>query len=61
MQVIANYNFSPQDEEELELYKGDIVTVTDKSDPNWWHGEINRNNKKLKGVFPANYVSSYNG
>ena len=61
MQVMANYDFRPQDAEELELSRGDIITVTDRSDCNWWQGEIMRNNRMQRGVFPATYVSPYNG
>ena len=61
MQVIANYDFRPQDAEELELSRGDIITVTDRSDCNWWQGEIMRNNRMQRGVFPATYVSTYTG
>lgn len=59
LQVIANYDFKPVDgdPDELELKRGEIVTVLDKKDPNWWTGEIMRGNKKFTGVFPATYVS----
>jgi len=57
--VIANYDFQPQDQEELELKRGDIITVLDKKDPNWWMGEIMRGNRVCRGVFPKTYVSPY--
>ena len=59
-QVVGNYDFKPQDQEELELKKGDIITVINKSDPHWWTGEITRGHKACRGVFPATYVSPYN-
>lgn len=55
--VVANYDFNPQDQEELELRKGDVVTVLEKTDPNWWSGEVTRNNQIYKGLFPATYVA----
>lgn len=57
--VIANYDFKPQDKDELEMLRGDIVTVIKKKDPNWWEGEIQRENKCIRGVFPNTYVSPY--
>ena len=53
----ANFDYTPQDNEELELRKGDIITVIDKRDPNWWTGEISRNNRVHRGVFPITYTS----
>lgn len=50
--VTAQYNFEPQESGELRFRKGDVITVTDSSDDNWWkgmcHGET--------GLFPASYV-----
>lgn len=57
--VIANYDFKPHDPEELEMKRGDIITVLDKKDPNWWMGELSRNNKQVRGLFPKTYVSPY--
>ncbi len=62
LQCVANYDFTGQDDEELNLKRGDIIHVTDKSDPNWWSGELKKQDGKIeKGVFPATYVSTYNG
>ena len=57
--VIANYDFKPQDQEELELHRGDIITIIDKKDPNWWMGEIIREHRICRGLFPKTYVSPY--
>ncbi|ESO09426.1 hypothetical protein HELRODRAFT_153783, partial [Helobdella robusta] len=54
--VVANYDFKPQDPEELELKRGDIVLVIDKKDPNWWSGEIVRGSQVFRGLFPKTYV-----
>lgn len=53
--VQAIYDFCPQEPGELEFRRGDIITVTDKSDQNWWEGEIG----SRKGFFPATYASPY--
>ena len=60
--VVANYDFAPQDNEELEFRRGEIITVVEKKDPNWWTGEIMRdNNRVCRGYFPMTYVSPYTG
>ena len=33
--VVAVFDFEPQDDEDLWLRKGDVITVIDKSDQNW--------------------------
>jgi len=57
--VIASYDFKPQEAEELELKRGDIVSVLDKKDPNWWMGEVIRGTQTSRGLFPKTYVSPY--
>ena len=52
LKVRALFNFTPQEEGELLLNTGDIVTVTDLSDKNWWTGECNGHS----GMFPVSYV-----
>ncbi|XP_050509877.1 growth factor receptor-bound protein 2 isoform X1 [Diabrotica virgifera virgifera] len=53
--VQALYDFTPQEVGELEFRRGDVITVTDRSDQHWWHGEIGHR----KGLFPATYVTPY--
>ncbi len=50
--VIAAFDFEPQEEGELRLRKGDRIEVLDKSDPNWWRGRCNG----MEGMFPVPYV-----
>ena len=50
------YDFTPQDDEELEMKKGEIVHVMEMSDPNWWVGELTRGSQTFKGCFPRSYV-----
>lgn len=52
MEVIAISTFSARESDELPLSNGDIVTVTDSSDLNWWRGKCNGR----KGSFPVSYV-----
>ncbi|KFM81621.1 growth factor receptor-bound protein 2 [Stegodyphus dumicola] len=53
--VQAMYDFQPQEAGELEFRRGDIITVMDRSDQNWWEGEIG----SRRGYFPATYVVPY--
>eukprot|EP00911_Craspedida_sp_UC1_P002320 UC1_evm1s1749 len=50
--VSAAYDFTPQEAGELAFRKGDIITVIDDSDPNWWKGQCHGE----QGLFPATYV-----
>lgn len=34
------------------LFAGDVLTVYDKLEDGWWHGELNG----VVGIFPATYV-----
>lgn len=55
MLVQAMYDFTPQEAGELEFRRGDVITVTDRSDQHWWQGEI----AHRRGLFPASYVTAY--
>lgn len=54
-QVQALYDFEEQEIGELSFKRGEIITVTDKSDDNWWEGYIGRR----RGMFPATYVTEF--
>ena len=45
------------DDDKLDLEKGDVVTVLLKCDSHWWIGEL----KGKKGLFPANNVKEIKG
>lgn len=55
MLVQAIYDFTPQESGELEFRRGDIITVIDRTDANWWEGEIG----SRRGFFPATYAQAY--
>uniref|UniRef100_A0A8C5GVI1 Intersectin-2-like n=1 Tax=Gouania willdenowi TaxID=441366 RepID=A0A8C5GVI1_GOUWI len=51
-QVIAIYDYSAANQDEISFSKGQLINVLDKSNPDWWKGEING----ATGLFPFNYV-----
>ena len=50
--VKALFTFEAQETDELPFHKGDIITVLDKNDQNWWKGSCN----SQEGMFPVRYV-----
>ncbi|KAK7207958.1 hypothetical protein BZA70DRAFT_30950 [Myxozyma melibiosi] len=54
IQAVALYTFEGEQGGDLNFRKGDMITITKKSDSkdDWWTGR--RNGKE--GIFPANYV-----
>nr|XP_023996104.1 LOW QUALITY PROTEIN: intersectin-2-like [Salvelinus alpinus] len=51
-QVIAMYDYKAANEDEMSFSKGQLISVFDKNDPDWWKGEVNG----VTGLFPTNYV-----
>ncbi|KAG2468707.1 ITSN2 protein, partial [Polypterus senegalus] len=51
-QVIAMYDYSAVNEDELSFCKGQLINVLNKNDSDWWQGEVNG----VTGLFPSNYV-----
>ncbi|XP_034432891.1 intersectin-2b isoform X2 [Hippoglossus hippoglossus] len=51
-QVIAIYDYTAANGDEMSFSKSQLINVMDKSNPDWWKGEING----VTGLFPTNYV-----
>ncbi|XP_013011963.1 SH3 and cysteine-rich domain-containing protein isoform X2 [Cavia porcellus] len=49
---VALYKFVPQENEDLEMSPGDIITLLEDSNEDWWKGKI----QDRIGFFPANFV-----
>lgn len=50
----VKFSYKAQNDDELSLKKGEIITIIskDQQDPGWWKGELNG----IVGVFPDNFV-----
>ncbi|KAM8826443.1 intersectin-2a isoform 1-T1 [Synchiropus picturatus] len=51
-QVIAMYDYTAANQDELSFSKGQLISVLDKTNADWWKGETNG----LTGLLPTNYV-----
>lgn len=51
-QVIALYDYTAANSDEMSFTKSQVISVLDKNDPDWWKGELNG----VTGLFPTNYV-----
>ncbi|NXH61982.1 STAC protein, partial [Rhabdornis inornatus] len=49
---VALYKFVPQENEDLEMRPGDMITLLEDSNEDWWKGRID----DRTGYFPANFV-----
>ncbi|NXN79562.1 STAC protein, partial [Bombycilla garrulus] len=49
---VALYRFVPQENEDLEMRPGDMITLLEDSSEDWWKGRID----DRTGYFPANFV-----
>ncbi|NXK35451.1 STAC protein, partial [Piprites chloris] len=49
---VALYKFVPQENEDLEMRPGDMITLLEDTNEDWWKGRID----DRIGFFPANFV-----
>nr|XP_006825179.1 PREDICTED: jouberin-like [Saccoglossus kowalevskii] len=53
--VVSLYDYNQARSDELNLLRGDVITVLHQDNENWWLGELVKNGQQ--GYFPANYVT----
>uniref|UniRef100_A0AAV2KEG3 Uncharacterized protein n=2 Tax=Knipowitschia caucasica TaxID=637954 RepID=A0AAV2KEG3_KNICA len=51
-QVIAMYDYTAANPDELSFSKGQLISILDKTNPDWWKGEA----KGVIGLLPTNYI-----
>lgn len=58
--VKALYEYSSPHEDDLQFTTGQIITVTDDEEPDWYTGEyVDDAGTKHEGMFPRNFVEKY--
>jgi hypothetical protein len=51
--AVAQWDFAGTESDEVPVRKGEVVTVIDESDPDWW---LVRNQAGKQGTAPSNYL-----
>ncbi|KAF7258245.1 hypothetical protein EG68_04776 [Paragonimus skrjabini miyazakii] len=51
--VIARFDFTAEDSEELSFFRGDVIEVIGQENEHWWRGRLPNGRT---GLFPSNYV-----
>jgi myosin tail region-interacting protein MTI1 len=58
--VKALYEYTSNHEDDLPFDVGQVITVTDEDDPDWYGGEyVDAAGEKFEGIFPRNFVEKY--
>jgi len=59
-QVKAVYEYSSPHDDDLSFPNGQLITVTDEEDADWYYGEyLDASGGKQEGLFPRNFVKIY--
>ncbi|XP_056284106.1 intersectin-2a isoform X3 [Pseudoliparis swirei] len=51
-QVIAMYDYAAANRDELSFSKGQLISILDKTNPDWWKADIDG----VTGLLPTNYI-----
>ena len=51
---MALYDYQAQRSDELSFAVNDVISVVDRSDADWWRGQL----RGHSGLFPSNYVAA---
>lgn len=54
LQVRALYSFRAEEPDELDFSAGDVIQVVDRSDREWWKGQL----RGRTGLFPCNHTKA---
>ena len=58
--VKAVYEYKSEEPDDLNFSNGQIITVTQEEDDDWYTGEyMNVTGEKIEGIFPKNFVEKY--
>lgn len=58
--VKALYEYSSPHEDDLQFDSGQVITVTEEEDEDWYTGEyVDESGVKHEGIFPRNFVEKY--
>jgi hypothetical protein len=58
--VKAIYEYKSPEPDDLNFDNGQIITVTEEEDADWYTGEfVSPSGEKLEGIFPRNFVEKY--
>jgi hypothetical protein len=58
--VKAIFEYTSPHEDDLHFASGQIITVTDEEDEDWYNGEyVDASGVKQEGIFPRNFVEKY--
>lgn len=58
--VKALYEYKSEEPDDLSFRDGQIITVTDEEDADWYTGEyVDESGEKREGIFPRNFVEKF--
>ena len=58
--VKAQYDYSSKELDDLNFFNGQVITVTDEEDADWYFGEYeDSTGNKQEGLFPKNFVKIF--
>src|SRR5947207_4344593 len=58
--VKAVYEYTSAHDDDLNFSNGQIITVTEEEDADWYYGEyVDGSGEKQEGLFPKNFVEKY--
>ena len=53
MKAVVKFNYDAQDDDELSLKVGDIISVLSEEEEGWWKGQL----ADKTGFFPSTFVA----